>query len=180
MKKKLMLLVVGIILFATGCLSMNTPTSKVEALLNKYNKNDEAIVTELDDYLENNDLTDELREKYKKVYLKQFSDLKYEIKDEVIDGDNATVTVKVTVYDFYKTEQESNKYLTEHRDEFYKEDGTYDKSLFEKYKLEQLDKAEDKVDYTIDFTLRKVDGDWQIDNLTDEQLQKIHGVYAYE
>lgn len=181
MKKKLMLIIVGILLITTtGCLNMNTPTSQVEAMLNKYNTNDEAIVTELDDYLDNNDLTDELKEQYRKIYLKQFSDLKYEIKEEVIDGDTATVTAQITVYDFYKTETESNNYLNENREEFYSEDGVYDKSLFETYKLEKLDEVTDKVDYTIDFTLTKVDGDWQVDTLTNEQLQKIHGVYAYE
>ena len=180
MKKRLLFVVLSILLLTTGCMLSNTPTSKVEALLNKYNSNDQAIVTELEDYLEENELSDDLKEKYKDVYLKQFSDLKYEVKDEVIDGDNATVTVQITVYDFYKTEMASNNYLTEHREEFYKEDGVYDKEKFENYKLEELKNTNDKVDYTIDFTLTKVDGDWAIDNLNDEQLEKIHGVYAYE
>ena len=78
--KKILFLILGILFVTTGCMSMNTPTSKVEALLNKYNSNDEAIVTELHDYLDGNDLNDEMKEKYEKVYLKQFSDLKYEIK----------------------------------------------------------------------------------------------------
>lgn len=160
-------------------MSMNTPTSKVEALLNKYNSNDEAIVTELRDYLDGNDLNDEMKEKYEKVYLKQFSDLKYEIKEEEIDGDTAEVTAQISVYDFYKSENNSNTYLSENRDEFYKDD-VYDKDAFELFKLDALEKTKDRVDYTIEFTLTKVDGEWQIDNLTDEQLQKIHGIYAYE
>lgn len=179
MKKKLLFIAVSI-LFLTGCMMSNTPTSKVEALLNKYNSNDKAIVTELEDYLDGNELSDDLKSKYKEVYLKQFSDLKYEIKDEVIDGDKAIVTAQITVYDFYKTEMNSNNYLTEHRDEFYDEEGVYDKEKFEKYKLNELEKTNEKIDYTIDFDLEKVDGDWTIKNLTDEQLQKIHGVYAYE
>ena len=35
------------------------------------------------------------------------------------------------------------------------------------------------VDYTIDFTLTKVDNEWVVNDLTTEQLEKIHGVYAY-
>lgn len=176
--KKILVIIVGVLLFATGCMSSNTPTSKVEALLSKYNSNDESIVTELNDYLNSFELDGETEEKYKKVYLKQFSDLTYEIKEEEIDGDYAEVTAQISVYDYYKSETESNKYLTEHKEEFYK-DNVYDKSLFETYKLEQLDKVTDRVEYTIEFELSKIDDEWQINPLTDEQLQKIHGIYAY-
>lgn len=176
--KKILVIIIGVLLFATGCMSSNTPTSKVEALLNKYNSNDESIVTELNDYLNGFELDGATEEKYKKVYLKQFSDLTYEIKEEEIDGDSAEVTAQISVYDYYKSETESNKYLTEHKEEFYKDD-VYDKSLFETYKLEQLDKVTDRVEYTIEFELSKVDDEWQINPLTDEQLQKIHGIYAY-
>lgn len=175
--KKILLIIVSILML-TGCMSNNTPTSKVEALLNKYNSNDESIVTELRDYLNSFDLDDDTKGKYEKVYLKQFSDLTYEIKEEEIDGDTAEVTVQISVYDYYKSETESNAYLLEHKEDFYK-DNVYDKTLFETFKLEQLEKVKDRVDYTIEFDLKKVDNEWQIDPLTDEQLQKIHGIYAY-
>ena len=58
-------------------------------------------------------------------------------------------------------------------------DGEYDEGLFTDYKLEQLDKVNDTVDYTIDFTLTKVDNEWVVNELTNEQLEKIHGVYEY-
>lgn len=175
--KKILLILVSVLLLS-GCMSSNTPTSKVEALLNKYNSNDESIVTELRDYLNGFEMNQETQEKYEKIYLKQFKDLTYEVKEEEIDGDNAEVTVQISVYDYYKSETESNKYLTEHKEEFYTDD-VYDKTMFEKYKLEQLNKVTDRVDYTIEFDLKKVDDEWQINNLTDEQLQKIHGIYAY-
>ena len=176
--KKIIILITGVLLLATGCMSMNTPTSKVETLLNKYNSNDEAIVTELRDYLDGFDFDDERKEKYEKVYLKQFSDLKYEIKEAAIDGDIAEVTAHISVYDFYKSETEANEYLIEHREEFYTND-VFDKASFENYKLQQLESTTDRVDYTIEFTLTKVDGEWQVDTLSNEQLQKIHGIYAY-
>ena len=37
----------------------------------------------------------------------------------------------------------------------------------------------DTVDYTIDFTLTKIDNKWEVNDLTTEQLEKIHGVYKY-
>ena len=51
--------------------------------------------------------------------------------------------------------------------------------MFESYKLDQLNKVKDRVDYTLEFDLSKVNDEWQINSLTDEQLQKIHGIYAY-
>ena len=34
-----------------------------------------------------------------------------------------------------------------------------------------------RVNYTIDFTLTKIDNEWQIDELLDTDRQKIHGLY---
>lgn len=178
MKKKFLLLVICILLLTTACSLGNTPTSAVERLMSKYNTNDEEILVELDDYVNESNLTDEQSSKYKDVYLKQFKDMKYEIKEEKIDGDTATVTTQITVYDYYNAEQKANDYLTNNPDKFMTDD-VYDESLFTDYKLEQLDKVNDTVDYTIDFTLTKVDNEWVVNDLTTEQLEKIHGVYEY-
>jgi len=175
--KRILLIIISVFMM-TGCMSSNTPTSKVEALLNKYNSNDESIVTELRDYLNGFEMDDKTKGKYETVYLKQFKDLTYEIKEEEIDGDTAEVTAQISVYDYYKSEMDANNYLNEHKEEFYK-DNVYDKTMFESYKLEQLNKVKDRVDYTIEFELTKVNDEWQINTLTDEQLQKIHGIYAY-
>ena len=179
MKKKIFILfIMSLITIVAGCGLMSTPSKSVESLLSKYNTNDEEIVVELDDYINDSELTNEQSKKYKDIYLKQFKDLKYDIKDEKIDGDTATVTVQITVYDYYKAEKESNDYLNNNLDEF-KVDGEYDKSLFTDYKLKKYSEVKDLVDYTIDFTLTKIDNMWIVNDLTKEQLEKIHGVYAY-
>lgn len=179
MKKiKLFFVTILMLILTTACSLGSTPTSAVERLFASYNNNDEEILVELDDYINTSSLTDEQNKKYKDVYLKQFRDLKYEIKEEVIDGDTATVTTQITVYDYYKAENDVNNYLTSNSDEFMT-DGEYDESKFIDYKLKQLDKVTDTVDYTIDFTLTKVDNDWVVNELTNEQLEKIHGVYEY-
>ena len=167
-----------LLIITTACSIGSTPTSSVERLLAKYNNADEEIVVELDDYVNTSTLTDEQNEKYKNIYLKQFRDMKYEIKEELVDGDKATVTAQITVYDYYTAEKKANDYLTNNSDEF-KTDGEYDESLFTNYKLKQLNDVTDTVDYTIDFTLTKVDNDWVVNELTNEQLEKIHGVYEY-
>ncbi|MBQ3020994.1 MAG: hypothetical protein IJD92_02065 [Bacilli bacterium] len=179
MRKKITLFImIFMLLITAGCSLGNTPTSSVERVLSKYNTNDEDIVLELDDYVNNSNLTKEQSEKYKEVYLKQFKDMKYEIKNETIEGNTAVVTVQLTVYDYYSAEKEANEYLTNNPNEF-KTDEVYDETLFTNYKLERLSKVKDKVDYTIDFTLTKVDNSWEVNDLTNEQLEKIHGVYAY-
>ena len=37
----------------------------------------------------------------------------------------------------------------------------------------------ERVKYTIDFTLKKENGNWIMDEITDATRQKIHGLYAY-
>ena len=179
MKRKLAIFSICLLLlFTTACSLGTTPTSAVERLFAKYNNQDEEIVVELDDYINDSELTEEQNNKYKSVYLRQFKDMKYEIKDEVIDGDNATVTAQITVYDYYKADKEADEYLTNNPDKFKKEN-EYDESLFVDYKLSKLEEVNDTVDYTIEFDLTKVDNDWVINDLTTEQLEKIHGVYKY-
>lgn len=179
MKKiKVFFVTILMLILTTACTLGSTPTSAVERLFASYNNNDEEILVELDDYINTSNLTDEQNNKYKEVYLKQFRDLKYEIKEEVIDGDTATVTAQITVYDYFKAENDANNYLTTNSDEFMT-DGEYDEGLFTDYKLKQLDKVNDTVDYTIDFTLTKTNNEWVVNELTNEQLEKIHGVYEY-
>ena len=177
-KLKLFFITILMLILTTACSLGSTPTSAVERLFASYNNNDEEIIVELDDYINTSNLTDDQNEKYKEVYLKQFRDLKYEIKEEVIDGDTATVTAQITVYDYYKAETDANDYLTNNSDEFMT-DGVYDEEKFTDYKLKELDKVNTTVDYTIDFTLTKVDNDWVVNELTNEQLEKIHGAYEY-
>lgn len=179
MKKiKVFFVTMLMLILTTACSLGSTPTSAIERLFASYNNNDEEIMVELDDYINTSNLTDEQNDKYKEIYLKQFRDLKYEIKEEVVDGDTATVTTQITVYDYYKTENDANNYLTTNSDEFMT-DGVYDESKFTDYKLKELDKVNETVDYTIDFTLTKVDNEWVVNELTNEQLEKIHGVYEY-
>lgn len=167
-----------LLLITSACSLGSTPTSAVERLLAKYNNQDEEIVVELDDYINDSKLTEEQNNKYKSIYLRQFKDMKYEIKEEIIDGDNATVTVQITVYDYYTVNKNVSEYLQKNPNEF-KKDDEYDESLFNDYKLKELEKTNETVDYTIDFSLSKVDNEWQINELTTEQLEKIHGVYQY-
>ena len=45
------------------------------------------------------------------------------------------------------------------------------------YKLSLMEKVTDKVKYTIEFTLTKVNDEWQLDALSNSDIEKLHGIY---
>ena len=177
--KKILLLFVALS-FVVGCsCSSEKPSDAVEKYLNNYKNLDEEVIADLDDVVEKEDLDDDDKEMYRTVLKRQYSDLVYEITDEEYNGDTAKVTAKITVYDYFKADKESQKYLEEHKDEFLTDD-KYDATKFMKYKLEQLKTTTDTIEYSLDFDVKKENGVWQVEQLDDINLEKIHGMYDYE
>lgn len=184
MKKLLLPLFVFMIL--TGCsLNVsdidNTPTKKVEAYLNNYQSLSEDVLEDLDVVVaRENDFTDDDRKEYTNIMKKHFENLDYTVKEETVNGDNATVEVEIEVTDFYKVNTESEKYLEDHKDEFNNDEGIYDAAKYIKYRLEKLEKAKDTVKYTIYFDLTKNDsGEWELNEVSEADEEKILGMYAY-
>lgn len=180
MKKVLCLL--GALVVMTGCSCNanmdNTPTKKVEAMLAKYQSLDADVLSDLDKVVNDEDLFDtDQKNEYREIMKKHYQDLTYEIKDEVVDGDNATVTVEIEVNDYSKVMANADQYLEEHREEFYNEENEYDEGLFTKYRLEQLKDADERVKYTLELSLTKKDGEWTLDELSDADRSKINGMY---
>ena len=134
----------------------------------------------MDDVVNDENLTDSQKEKYRDILKRQYQDLKYEIVNEKYDGDNATVEAKITVYDLYKVQKDANNYLTNNGDEF-KENGVYSNDLFMNYKLDKMKKVTDTIDYNIKFNVIKDDkGNYKVNDLSNSDLEKIHGVYNYD
>ena len=103
----------------------------------------------------------------------------FEIKDEVVDGDTATVTVEIEVTDYSKSLSDAEDYLNNNKAEFNDENDEYDESLFTTYRLDRLKESTDKVKYTLNIYLTKVDDEWQIDDLSETDRMKINGMYEY-
>lgn len=170
--------------FLTGCSCengklLNTPTKKVEMFLANYQTLDADVLKQLDDVIDREDtFNDTQKDKYRDIMKKHYENLTYEIKDEKIDGDTATVTAEIEVTDYSKIMKDAEQYKKDHEEEFYNNE-EYDESLFIDYRLEQLKEAKEKVKYTIDFTLTKIEDEWKLDALTQEQENKIHGLYQY-
>lgn len=182
MKKILSILLLSII-FITGCGTkklFNTPTKKVEMFFSKYQSLDDEVVDQLKEITNNKmNFTEENKDDYIEIMKKHYQTLKYEIKDEVINGNSATVTAEIEVMDYSKILSDADKYLESHRDEFKNESGEYSEQLFNKYRIDKLKQAEDKVKYTIDINLTKIDDEWVIDDLDNDTMDKIQGVYVY-
>jgi len=160
---------------------MNTPTKRVETLMNNYITLDEEVLSDLDrTLLTETIMTTNQKDRYKNIIKRQYQHLSYEIKDETIDGDNATVEVEIEVYDYNKASNDAISYLNSNPSEFII-DGTTDTDLtkFNDYKLDRLENINDKVTYTLNLTLTKNNDKWVLDNLTDTEISKIHGLYNY-
>ena len=179
MKKIIALLILSILM--CGC-SMtkdldNTPTKKVEALLNRYQTLDNSVLEDLNNIV-NGDLTfDEVqKETYKDIIKSNYQKMTYEIKDTEEDGEEAIVTAEIEVINYTTILTDIKNYLKEFPEEF-EENGEYSESKYNDYRLEQLKNAKEKVKYTVDFTLTKVDGEWIVDDLSNEIRDKINGIY---
>ena len=96
------------LLLLVGCSLSNTPTSKVEDLLNKYQRLDSDIEKGIDTVVGEESLTGVERDRYKKIIEKQYKNLTYQIKDETYNGDVCTVTTEIEVLDYKKIINEVN------------------------------------------------------------------------
>lgn len=188
-----------LLMFLVGCsTTMNTPTSKVEEFLSKYQNMDNDVATQLDQVLSDDDtMNDEQKEKYRAVLEKQYQNLSYKIENEDINGDEATVDVEIEVLDYATTIREAKEYYKEHKEEIEAErkkkqsdndnvieDAASDaleaiekSAAYIDYKLKELQSVSDTTTYNITFYLTKKDGDWKMQDISDLDLQKIHGLY---
>ena len=181
MKRVLMILfIIAVILFSAGCGMENTAREAAIQYLELYRTKDDVVMDELHEFVNNEDLTEAQKEKYYEILKKEYSTLMYEIEHEQYDGNVAYITFKVTVVDLYKAQKEANKYYEEHKDEFNDENGAYDAVLFLNYKLNQMKNMLDTKEYEIELKVIKNNNDWDVSQLSNDDLKKIHGVYEYE
>lgn len=176
--EKLLLGVLGFCLL-TGCGTQiaTSPTKEVETMLGKYQKNDEKILEQLDASIANENMTKTQREDYRALMMKQYNNLTYDIKDEIVDGNNAIVTTEIEVYDFGETIKEVNAYVDSNPNDFQDPSGALSTQLYTGYKLTKLSEVTDRIKYTININLTKRNDTWVVDQLTETDLQKIHGIY---
>ena len=181
MKKVLSIL--GLALVMTGC-SLgnmdNTPTKKVEEYLNNYQTLNSNVLTDLDSLVDQEEMfDDDQKTTYRDIMKKHYQDLTYSIKEETVNGDKATVEAEIEVTDYTKALKEAENYRTTNENEFIDDENNFDEVKFNTYKLDLIKESNERVKYTIYFSLTKEDGDWKLDNLTESEEEKILGIYEY-
>ncbi len=177
MKRILTLLIV--ILLLSGC-GNNNARNATETYLKKYRTLDSEVLVDLENVIEKENLTETQKDKYRDILKKQYKDLSFEILEEEYDDEVSYVTVKIEVYDLYKAQDNANHYLEEHHEEFNDENGNYDVSKYMDYKLDKMKDTTDRVEYTLIFTVTKENDKYVVEQPTEDDLMKIHGVYNYD
>ncbi len=176
MKKLMGLFLMIISLF--GCSLSNMPSNEVEKYLENLKNLSDAVIIDVDSRVSEEELTKENKEIYKKALLRQYENMKYNIKNESINGNDATVKVQITVYNYYKVNEMSNIYMNEHLNEFNDMNGFFSNDIYNTFRLGELLKATDTISYELVFNLKKdTNGNWVLENPNREMLEKINGLY---
>ena len=167
------------VMLLTGCGDIsNTPTKQVEGFFNQYQTLDQQVLDDLEQVISKEEKFDEdNKEKYRDIIKKQYRNLTYYVKEEKVDGDTATVTAEITVYDFATVIADAEDYKNDHIDEFSDESGNFSQSKYIDYVIDQLDKTKEKVKYTLDLGLTKIEDKWKLNGLDSDTEDKILGIY---
>lgn len=165
MKKISLCLILFSFSLLVGCTLGNTPTSRVENMLSKYQMLDNSINVSYTSFTTDTNLGKDIIGGYEKAIEKQYRNLSYEVKDEVIDGDTATVTIQIEVMNYKDVIDRYNK-------------NDYELVRYHELVIEALKDTKDTITYTLDITLTKDNSDnWSIDTLTTENINKLLGIY---
>lgn len=174
--KKVLLFIVGFLLI--GCeMLMNTPIKRTEELLSKYQSFDEDISKQLDSAITGQNFTDTQANKYKDIMKKQYKDLIYVIEEDKTDGNKSTVEVTIEVYDYAKVKTEANEHINNNQNDFYV-NGELDEEKVNNYILDKLTTVEERIRYRITVNLTKSDKNWKVEQLSNENIEKINGFYS--
>ncbi len=181
MKKIIVPIILSFILF-TGCGEKlnNTPTKQVEMFFMNYQTLNQKVIDDLNNVLKNdNTMTNDQKEKYKEIMKKHYKNLTYDVKDEVVNGDTAVVTVEIEVYDYSKKKASVEEYVKNHPEEFLDDDNKFSDEKFISYRLSEFENVKDKVKYTLELNLTKIDDKWELNDISSIDEDKILGIYEY-
>lgn len=177
--KKILLLIIAVLIFA-GCscsLDDTNPEEAIDTFFEKYRNKDEGIISQLVDTITNEGLLDDQKEDYKSLMEKQYDQFAYLIKDVEINEDNATATIELTVLDYKSAVLKVEQELKNNPEKFNDESGNFSEQKYMDYKIEEMTNVTDTTTHTIEVTLTKEAGMWKVDQLSNEDISKLHGLY---
>ena len=149
--------------FLVGCTNKSSKEAVVE-YLEKYRNFTTEIEQSLMKDLEKKDWTKEEKEKYILLMKKQFVNLKYNIKEEIYNGEEATVLVDITVYNYHNSKREALK----------EQDGSQN---YIENVLEKMNKETKTIKYTSSFKTYYKENAWVLEQPSEETLKKLEGIY---
>ena len=168
MKKFIILLLVPFLF--VGCTMMkSTPTNTVKAFFTKYQNLENDIEKSLDYMIKKESkMSKKQKEEYKNLLKKQYQNLSYKITNEELENDKAEVDVDIEVLNYLNAKARAKQKTLE----------TKNKDFINQ-QLKEMQEVNDKIIYHMKLYLEKEDGIWNIKNLTDDDLEKIHGIFGY-
>ena len=146
-----------------GCTNKSSKEAVIE-YLEKYRNFTAEIEESLMKDLESVNWTKEQKEKYILLMKKQFVNLKYKIKEEIYNGEEATVLVDITVYNYHNSKREALKEQDESQ------------NYIDKV-LEKMNNETHTIKYTLVFKTNYKEGVWVLEQPSEETLKKIGGIY---
>ena len=99
------------------------------------------------------------------------------IKDTKEEKDTATVTVELTVLNYRSAILKAEEELKSNPSKFNDDKGNFSEEKYMDYKIEQMEKVTDTTTHTIELSLTKKAGIWKVDELSGDDISKLHGLY---
>ncbi len=147
-----------------------SPLELVDNFINDYNTLSESVVSKIT-YEFDDKLSKKQSNKYTKIMKKQYQKMFYSVLDEQVDDKKAVIKIEVTVSDFNNCYNEAVNHIAIHSEKF----STVERQI--DYKLNKLDTCSEKVTYPITLNFRKAGKEWLMDEIDENDLKKIQGLY---
>lgn len=179
MFKKILVVICAALLF-TGCscsMDDNTPEKAIDTFFEMYRNKDDNITKQLKEVIETEGLSDEQEVKYQELMEKQYDQFAYVIKDVEENDDYATATVELTVLNYRSAIDEAEQELEENPETFNDDDGNFSDEKYMDYKIEKMSEVTDTTTHTVELSLTKENGMWSVDQLSSDDISKLHGLY---
>ncbi len=172
------LLMIGIVVrMVTSRVSSSSPVGLTKEYFEKHHKEDKSLTSKIV-YPFSDKLNSYQEQRYKEIIKKQYRNIRYEIIDEYVGDVDSNITVKVTVTDLKDSYEKANSYVIAHKDKFLNSSNEMDDKKAIDYKLGQLEKAVDSIDYSITINFYKNDkNQWVMSELSSSDLDKISGIF---
>lgn len=184
MKKLIAALSLMLVLVLTSC-STPSPTSVTTSFLDGVKKQDSEIIAsvyadgkdfglsskELSENMEDDATGDDIFADYSEEFTTKLLDFDYEITDEVIEGDKATVNVNITTYSFgSELSAFFNEYITEGLMLAFEDNSEEKLEALEKTLMQKMIDNLSEKSYTgsAKLSLSKTDKGWIVDEIDDD------------